>query len=280
MRARRRQRRTASLTCPGQISAIVALGGLAAALLEGGALAWSNPGVVAGFIVSGAAAALFIGIERRAAQPMLPLELFRRPLFSVTAVDGLLVNSAFYGLIFVLSLYFQQVNHLSALWTGLAFVPMMGAVFPANLVAARVAERVGARVAIALGQAVAAVACLALLALQPGASYWSLCLQLVAMGFGLGLVVPPLTSTLLGSVEKARSGVASGVLNSLRQTGSVLGVALFGSLVATSIGFIPGARAVLITSAALLLLGCLLVLVGDPGTQRRMGGLMSRSRTA
>ncbi len=72
------------------------------------------------------------------------------------------------------------------------------------------------------------------------------------MGGGLGLLVPPMTSTLLGSVEKSRSGIAAGVLNSTRQTGSVLGVALFGSLIGQSNAFLFGARAALIISAALL----------------------------
>jgi DHA2 family methylenomycin A resistance protein-like MFS transporter len=64
-----------------------------------------------------------------------------------------------------------------------------------------------------------------------GTSYWAIGAQLVVLGGRLGLVVPPLTSTLLGSVEKSRSGIAAGVLNATRQTGSVLGVTLFGSLV-------------------------------------------------
>jgi DHA2 family methylenomycin A resistance protein-like MFS transporter len=72
------------------------------------------------------------------------------------------------------------------------------------------------------------------------------------MGGGLGLLVPPMTSMLLGSVEKSRSGIAAGVLNSTRQTGSVLGVALFGSLIGQSHAFLFGARAALIISAALL----------------------------
>ena len=110
----------------------------------------------------------------------------------------------------------------------------MGAVLPVNLVAPRLAERFGAPVVIAAGAVITAVGCVALLIIKPGTSYLSICIQLVAMGSGLGLLVPPLTSTLLGSVEKARSGIAAGVLNSTRQTGSVLGVALFGSLVGRS----------------------------------------------
>jgi DHA2 family methylenomycin A resistance protein-like MFS transporter len=174
-------------------------------------------------------------------------------MFALTSLVGLLVNVAFYGLIFVFSLYFQRVNGMSPFVTGLAFVPMMGAVLPVNLVAARVAERIGAPVTIAAGATLAAAGCLALLGIEPGTSYRAMGVQLIVIGAGLGLLVPPLTSTLLGSVEKSRSGIAAGALNSTRQTGSVLGVALFGSLVGQSRAFIAGVHASLIISACLLL---------------------------
>jgi MFS transporter, DHA2 family, methylenomycin A resistance protein len=163
-----------------------------------------------------------------------------------------LVNIAFYGLIFVFSLYFQHVNGLSPLMTGLAFVPMMGAVLPVNLMAAGLAERIGAPMTIVAGATMAAAGCLALLGIQAGTSYWAICAQLIVIGAGPGLLVPPLTSTLLGSVEKSRSGIAAGTLNATRQTGSVLGVALFGSLIGQSGAFIAGAHASLMISAGLL----------------------------
>ena len=78
---------------------------------------------------------------------------------------------------------------------------------------------------------------------------------LLLAGAGLGLLVPPLTSALLGSVEKSRSGVAAGVLNATRQTGSVLGVALFGSLIGSRAGFVAGTHGALLISASVLLLG-------------------------
>ena len=85
---------------------------------------------------------------------------------------------------------------------------------------------------------------------------------MIAVGSGLGLLAPPLTSTLLGSVEKPRSGVAAGVLNSTRQTGSVLGVVLFGSLVGGRDGFAFGLHAALIISAALLLIAAATIFLG------------------
>jgi DHA2 family methylenomycin A resistance protein-like MFS transporter len=108
-------------------------------------------------------AILFILQELRAPQPMLPLSLFRHRLFALTSLVGLLINVAFYGLIFVFSLYFQRINGLSPFETGLAFVPMLGAVLPVNLVAARVAEIIGAPATIALGAALSAFGCLALI---------------------------------------------------------------------------------------------------------------------
>ncbi len=207
------------LDLAGQAAAIGALGCLAGAIIEGGARGRNNPWVLTGFVAFLALAALFIAQERRTRQPMLPLSLFQQRLFSLASLVGLLVNVAFYGLIFVLSLYFQQINGLSALATGLAFLPMMAAVLLVNLLAARAAERFGALTMIAAGAAIAAAGAIGLLGVEHGSGYGQLCAQLVAMGAGLGLLVPPLTSTLLGSVDKARSGVAAGVLNATRQIG-------------------------------------------------------------
>src|SRR6266481_5532473 len=122
-----------------------------------------------------------------------------------------------------------------------------------NLVAARVTERIGAPATIAAGAALSALGCLALLGLEPGTSYWEIGAQLMIIGAGLGLLVPPLTSTLLGSVEKSHSGIAAGVLNSTRQTGSVVGVALFGSLAGQANAFMAGMHESLMISACLLL---------------------------
>jgi len=149
--------------------------------------------------------------------------------------------------------YFQTVEGRSALETGLAFVPMMGIVLPANLLAARVSERIGAMATIAAGAAISAAGCAGLLGISPGTPYWALAIQLIAIGGGLGLLVPPLTSALLGSVEKAQSGIAAGVLNATRQTGSVIGVALFGAIVGRPHMFVAGTREVLLISIALLL---------------------------
>jgi DHA2 family methylenomycin A resistance protein-like MFS transporter len=253
---RNRQR---EVDLPGQILAVAALGCLAGTIIEGGALGWRNAWVLAAFAGSVLLAILFIVQERRASHPMLPLSMFGHRLFALTSLVGLLVNIAFYGLIFVFSLYFQRVNGLSPLQTGLAFVPMMGMVLPANLLAARISERIGAPAAIALGGVLAALGCVTLLGVEAGTSYFKTLAQLMIIGGGLGLLVPPLTATLLGSVEKSRSGIAAGVLNATRQTGSVLGVALFGALVGQPDTFMRGAHLALVISAALLLIASVVI---------------------
>ena len=242
-----------SLDLAGQLLAIAVLGCLAYGIIEAGVHGAGDTGVLAAFALSSAAIVLFIVREARTSQPMLPLSLFSSAMFSRTAAIGLLVNVAFYGLIFVLSLYFQNVEKRSAFETGLAFIPMMGAVLPANLLASRISERFGARGAIAAGAAISAAGCAALLWIASDTSYRAMALQLMAIGGGLGLLVPPLTSALLGSVEKAQSGIAAGVLNATRQTGSVIGVALFGAIVGQAGHFMAGAHSVLLICIALLI---------------------------
>ena len=254
---------------PGQILAIATLGCLAASIIEGGALGPRNAWVIAGFASAVLLAALFIAQESRSLHPMLPLSLFRHRLFALTSLVGLFVNVAFYGLIFVLSLYFQRINGLPPLATGLAFVPMMGMVLPANLIAARIAERIGAPAAIATGAVASALGCLMLLGIAPGTSYLKIAVQLVIIGGGLGLLVPPLTATLLGSVEKSRSGIAAGVLNATRQTGSVLGVALFGSLIGQPDAFMRGAYQALVISVVLLVIAGAAIWFGASQRDRR-----------
>jgi MFS transporter, DHA2 family, methylenomycin A resistance protein len=247
-----------SVDVPGQLAAVIALATLAGATIEGGSRGFADPAVLAGFALSIAAGAAFLRIESRRRAPMLPLGLFRSPTFSAATAIGLLVNVVFYGLIFVLSLYFQRLEGYSAIETGLAFVPTTAAVMAGNLLAGRTAARFGPRAVLGVGALLMTAGLLALLDIGSGSSYPSLAAQLAALGFGLGLIVPVMTSSLLGSVDPARSGVASGTLNTARQTGSVIGVALFGSLIGTNL--VSGLHLALAISIALAAATALLAL--------------------
>jgi MFS transporter, DHA2 family, methylenomycin A resistance protein len=110
----------------GQVLAAAGLGVLTAALVEAGRLGWTSPVVLAGFAVSAAAWAAFVAVEHRGAGPMLPLPLFARRGFRTGTVVGFLINLGFYGQLFVMSLYFQDVRGYSALRAGLALLPEPG----------------------------------------------------------------------------------------------------------------------------------------------------------
>jgi DHA2 family methylenomycin A resistance protein-like MFS transporter len=249
----------------GQIAAVTCLTALAAATIEGGRFGFNDRLVLAGFALSAIAGTAFIAIEAARTRPMLPLALFRSATFSAASAIGLLINVAFYGLIFVLSLFFQRGQHLSSLQTGLAFAPMTAAIMAANLLAGKATGVLGPRRMIALGALLMAAGCATLLGTDAGTSYPALVVQMLAIGFGLGLIVPAMTASLLGSVDRSRSGIAAGTLNSARQTGSMIGVALFGSLIAGNGRLVPGLHIALAISVALVLVvAALTTAIGRP----------------
>jgi DHA2 family methylenomycin A resistance protein-like MFS transporter len=234
---------------PGQIAAVIALLALTGAMIQGGVKGFSSELVLAGFAFAALAVSYFVVREARAAKPMLPLELFRSRTFSAATATGLLINIAFYGLIFLLSLFFQRSQHHSPLVTGLFFAPMTGVVMAGNLLAGRLARAIGTGRTILLGSVLIAFGTGGLLGIAHTSSYPSILGQLVVLGFGIGLIVPAMTSAQLGNVERSRSGIASGTLNTARQTGSVIGVALFSSLIATNL--VSGLHAALAISVFL-----------------------------
>jgi DHA2 family methylenomycin A resistance protein-like MFS transporter len=236
---------------PGQLLAVFALTALAGAMIEGGARGFADPAVLAGFGFAVVAGVAFVAVEAKRAHPMLPLQLFGSRTFGAASAIGLLINIAFYGLIFVFSLYFQQTQHYSPLRTGLAFAPMTASVMTANVLAKRVSRLIGARWVITVGALLTASSAAALLDISAHTPYGALVVQLIVLGAGLGLVVPAMTSSLLGSVDRSRSGIAAGTLNTARQTGSVIGVALFGSLIAGRTHLVSGLHLALEISVAL-----------------------------
>jgi MFS transporter, DHA2 family, methylenomycin A resistance protein len=234
----------------GQLTAVVALVALVAATIEGGRLGFGDPAVLTGFAVAAAFVAVFVAGEAKSRDPMLPLGLFRHRTFSASTAIGLLINICFYGLIFVFSLLFQREQHLSPLQTGLALAPLMVAVTGANLLTGRMAGSLGPRITIGAGALLIALAAGALLGVDASTPYLAMVAQISVLGFGAGMIVPVITFQTLGSVERSRSGLAAGTLNTMRQAGSAIGVALFGSLIAGS--FITGVRAALVVSIGLM----------------------------
>ena len=219
------------LDLPGQGLAIVALGALTVGFVESGPLGWTHPVVLAGFTLFAVGTGLFLRVEARSAEPMLPLSLFQAPAVGAACVVGLLTNFSFYGLMFVFSLFFQISKGYSPLMAGLAFLPMTALVTVANLAAGALTARFGPRLPMVLGQALAAVGYLALAPTEAGTSYGTIIVPLLAAGVGAALTVPSMTAAVLANVARDRAGIAAGALNAARQMGGVIGVGVFGSLV-------------------------------------------------
>lgn len=173
----------------------------------------------------------FLWVESRVSRPMVPLVIFRSSAFSLASILGVIVNFVFYGLIFVFSIFFQQVNSYTVINTGLAFIPMTGILFFGNQLAARLLPKLGERCLLSTGLAIALLGVIALLPFVGGAPYTHIFAQMFFIGFGISLTVPTLTSTAVNHVSGDKSGVASAIVNASRQVGGLIGVAIFSLMI-------------------------------------------------
>ncbi|MDP9846104.1 MFS transporter [Streptosporangium lutulentum] len=243
------------LDLPGQLAVVLALCALTFGLIEGGALGWSSGPVPAALAVAVVCGGLFVWWERRTAEPMLPMRLFAHPAFSSASAVGFGMNFAYYGIVFLLSLFLQNERGYSALTTGLMFLPMTATVTAANLLGGRLTGRLGPKPPMVGGQLLFAVGLLGLLCAGHTAPNWVIWLSMLPIGVGGGVAVPAMTSALLETVEPAYAGVASGELNGARQVGGAVGVALFGTLITGD--FPSGLRLSLSIASSVLVLGAL-----------------------
>ncbi|WP_242903554.1 MFS transporter [Actinomadura terrae] len=245
----RSPRRPAALDLPGQLTAVVALASLTYAVIEGGHRGFTGPVPVAAGTAAAAGIA-FGTVEARRRAPMLPLGMFRERGVTVPVVAGSTLNAAFYGGVFVLSLFFQEERGQSGLSAGLMFVPMALATACLNWLSPRLVARRGARPVIVLGLLTGALGAAGLATVDAGTPLWPTAALMIPLGAGGALAMPALTSLMLDSVPGERAGAAAALLNTCRQTGGALGIAAFGAFLAG--GFAPGMRASLLIAAGLL----------------------------
>ncbi|WP_045746659.1 MFS transporter [Actinoplanes rectilineatus] len=238
----------------GQVTAVLALGALTFAVIEGGELGYGNPRILAAFALAVLAAAVFLIAQMRGRHPMVPLDLFRSRTVSVTLAVGFVNMAAFYGVVFLQSLYFQQQRGATPLLTGLLFLPMTGLVAGFNPLAARAANRFGAAATIIGGQLVMTAGLIGLVLLPAGTPVWLVAAVMVPVGVGGSFTVPPTTALILDSVPAERAGTASGVFNTFRQMGGSLGVAAYGAVVAGQATFRSGLHISLTATAILIVL--------------------------
>jgi DHA2 family methylenomycin A resistance protein-like MFS transporter len=253
----------------GQLAGIAALSGLTVALIEAGHRGWGSPAVRGGLVVSIVAGCAFVAIEHHARSPMLPLGLFSASSFSGATAVGLLINLGFYGELFVMSLYLQQIHHLAPVLAGVALLPQMAMAVVGSTTSGRVMARTGPRRPMLVGLCLGGLGLLALaVVVGPHGAYGLLVAPFVAVGFGMSFTMPAATAAVMEAAPPERGGLASGAINAARQVGGVIGVALLGTLVASRAAFLPGLQVGLAVAAAAFLLGALLTAL-TVGSQHR-----------
>jgi DHA2 family methylenomycin A resistance protein-like MFS transporter len=195
--------------------------------------------------------------------------LFRSRSFSGAVLFGVLVNFSYYGVIFVLSFYLQKVRHFSVIQTGLTFLPLTATFIFSNIASGWMASRTGLRPPMILGGLIGAsgYALLGMFGISPTASVIDMLPGLALIPAGMGLAVPAMTTSILGSVERHLAGTASAVLNAARQVGGAAGVAVFGAMAAAGGDnqVLSGVRDTLAISAMLLTIAAALAYWCRPG---------------
>jgi MFS transporter, DHA2 family, methylenomycin A resistance protein len=241
--------RPRNVDLPGQFLGVAGLGLLTWSLVEAGQIGWTSPFVLAGFCLAAVAWAGFAGAEHRGADPMLPLGLFARSAFRAGSAVGLLINLGFYGQLFLMSLYLQDVRGYSALAAGLALLPEAALLTVASTTSGRIMARTGPRLPMLTGLVLGGAGLLGLIVAGAGTPYPFLVIPMAAAGFGMALTMPAATAAVIEAAPPERGGIASGVVNAARQSGGVLGVALLGTMVHARPTFISGLHAGLVIAA-------------------------------
>jgi EmrB/QacA subfamily drug resistance transporter len=220
----------------GAATITLALACLAYGLIEGPVVGWGSPLVVGGLAGGVTALALFLRVESRVREPMVPLSLFRSRNFTAANLTTLGVYFALYGSTFFLVIYVQNVMGYSALIAGLILAPLSLLLLLFSPLLGRLAGRRGPRLFMVAGGLLCAAGLLALAQLEPGSSFWTgLLPPLLIFGLGLATTVAPLTNTVVSSVPDAHVGVAAAVNNAVSRVAALLAIALLGIVV--SAGF-------------------------------------------
>jgi len=222
---------------PGTGRLDVAGAGLGALTLAAGTFAVIEAGhtgldatVVAAAVGAVLALAGFLRVEHRAANPMLPLGLFRDRAFSTANAVAGVMNLGTLGLLFLLTLFLQGVQQRTALAAGVAVLPLFLPLSVLGPLAGRLTAKFGPRPVMATGLVVAAAGVALLATWTTSTPYLQLLPAMLAWGIGLGLLTPAVVAAAIAAAPAQRSGLASGVNNTARQAGGAIGIAAYGAL--------------------------------------------------
>ncbi len=224
---------TEALDLPGTALATAGLFAFVWGLIETSSHDWTSIDVISRLVLGSVLLAAFIVREATTATPMLPLGFFRNLRFSTANAVMLALGFALFGVIYFLTLFMQNVQGYSAVETGIRSLPLTVMVVVGAPFAGRFSGRFGARPFVVVGMALCSVSIVGLSRLAPASPYSDMWPWLVVFGLGSALTMPVLAATAMATADRAKAGVASGMLNTSRQVGTALGVAVLGSIGAT-----------------------------------------------
>lgn len=212
------------------------------ALIEGQNFGWTSATILGLFAAALALFVVFALQERRVSQPLIDFSLFRKVDFLAGNTTGLLLSAAMMGVFFTIPIFLQTVLGFSALRAGLVMSPMSVVIMVAAPLAGTLSDRLGSKWIVALGMFLLAlgIAWMAGLTpwqekLSPDTTSWSLLLPFIVAGIGIGFAVAPVTTAVMATAPPDRVGNASGVLSTMRQVGSLLGIAILGAVLQNQI---------------------------------------------
>ena len=219
------------LDLPGLALASAGLFGIVWALVRGNSVGWASPEIVGSLVAGAAVVALFVLWELRAEAPMLPMRFFRNPTFALANVSSLFMFFGMFGSIFLLIQFFQTVQGLSPLQSGLRILPWTAMPIFVAPIAGALSDRIGGQRIMATGLALQAVGLGWIAAIAtPTAPYADFVAPFFISGIGMALFFAPVANVVLSSVRREEEGQASGAQNAIRELGGVFGVAVLASI--------------------------------------------------
>ncbi len=218
----------------GAVLSIIGLGGLLFGIIEGPSEGWSDPKVVAAFLIGAVAIAAFIMWELHTDHPMLDMHFFQNARFTAANSAITLTFFAMFGSMLLITQYWQFVHGYSPLGAGVRMVPFALTMMIVAPMSARVVERLGTKLVVTCGLLVVTAALIGLSFITATTPYSITIVLFCLMSAGMGMVMAPATESVMGSLPREKAGVGSAVNDTTRQMGGALGVAVIGS-VASSI---------------------------------------------
>jgi EmrB/QacA subfamily drug resistance transporter len=219
------------------LGAGLSVAGLAAlvwALIEAPDRGWTSAIILGAFAAAAVIFAVFVWWERRVAQPLLEVSVFRNLRFTAASLSIAFIFFALMGVMYFLTTYLQTVLGLSALDAGVRMLAIAAGIVVATRSSVRLVERIGTKVAVAGGLVIVAGALVMLTGCDTGTGDAQLCLVLAMMGAGMGLAMSPATEAIMGSLPPERAGIGSAMNDVVREVAGTLGIAVLGSLLASS----------------------------------------------